>query len=51
MISHENKEVEPVQSVQINIYQSNIYRKDFSWPYFDDELNVQGKQQVKDQQS
>ena len=40
------KEVEPVEPVLKNIYQSNTYRKDF-----DDEPRVQEKQQVKDQQS
>ena len=49
--SPENEEVEPVQSVQMNIYQSNNYRKDLSWFHFDDELRVQEKKQVKDQQS
>ena len=47
----ENKEVEPVEPVQMNIYQSNACRKDLSWLYFDDEPRVQEKQQVKDQQS
>ena len=41
----------PVQPVQMNIYQSNTYRKDLSWLHFDDEARVQEKQQVKDQQS
>ena len=27
----ENKEVEPVEPVQINKYQCNIYKKDLSW--------------------
>ena len=44
-------EVEPVEPVQMNIYQSNTYRKDLSWLHFDDEPRVQEKQQVKDQQS
>ena len=35
----------------MNIYQSNTYRKDLSWLYFDDEPRVQERQQVKDQQS
>ena len=43
--------MEPVEPVLKNIYQSNIYRKDLSWPHFDDEPRVQEKQQVKDQQS
>ena len=34
-----------------NTYQSNTYRKDLSWPHFNDEPMVQEKQQVKDQQS
>ena len=45
------KEVEPVEPVLKNIYQSNTYRKDLSWPHFNDEPRVQEKQQVKDQQS
>ena len=48
--SIENKEVEPVQSVHMNIYQSNNYRKDLSWLHFDDEPRVQERQQVKNQQ-
>ena len=43
-----SRQVEPVL---MNIYQSNTYRKDLSWPHFDDEPRVQEKQQVKDQQS
>ena len=34
---HENEKVEPFQPIQMNIYQSNIYRKDLSWLHFDDE--------------
>ena len=49
--SHKNKEVEPVEPVQINIYKSNTYRKDLSWLYIDNEPRVQERQQVKDQQS
>ena len=45
------KEVEPVQSVLNNMYQSNTYRKDLSWPHFNDAPRAQEKQQVKDQQS
>ena len=44
-------EVEPVELVQINIYQSNTYRKELSWLHFDDEPRVQERKQVKDQQS
>ena len=43
--------MEPVEPVLNNIYQSNTYRKDLSWPHFDDEPSDQEKQQVKDQQS
>ena len=38
------KEVEPVEPVLKNIYQSNTYRKDLSWPHFDDKPRVQEKQ-------
>ena len=41
------EEVEPVQVIQMNNYQSDSYRKDFSWLNFDDE--VQETQRVKDQ--
>ena len=43
-------EVESVEPVLKNIYHSNTYRKDLSWPHLDDEPRVQEKQQVKDQQ-
>ena len=43
--------IHSVKQVQINIYQSNTYRKDLSWLYFDDEPRVPERQQVKDQQS
>ena len=39
--SHENKEAEPVEPVQMNIYQHNIYRKDLTRLYFDHEPRVQ----------
>ena len=42
--------MELVESVLKNIYQSNSYRKDLSWPHFNDLPRVQGKQQVKDHQ-
>ena len=48
---HENEEVRPVQPVQMNIYQSNTYRKGLSRLYFNIESRVQERQQVKDQQS
>ena len=47
LTSFDNEEVEPVKSVQMNIKQSNTYRKDFSWPDLDDKRRVQKKQQVK----
>ena len=40
--------MEPVEQVQMNIYQSNTYRKDLHLDY---EPWVQERQQVKDQQS
>ena len=43
--------MELVEPVQINIHQSDNYRKDFSWLHFDNEPRVQERQQVKDQQS
>ena len=49
--SLENKEVEPVEQVQMNIYQSNTYRKDLSVLHFDDEPGAQERQKLKDQQS
>ena len=42
--SHENKEAELVQSVQMNIYQSNTNTKDLSWIHFNDEPRVQERQ-------
>ena len=35
--SLEKKEVEPVEPLLKNIYQSNTYKKDLSWPHFDDD--------------
>ena len=37
--------------VQMNIYQSNNYRKDLSWLHVGGEPEVQEKEQVMDQQS
>ena len=34
-------EVETVQSVQLNIYQNNIFRKDLGWLHFDNEARCQ----------
>ena len=42
--------MEPDEPVPKNICQSNTYRKDLSWPHFDDEPMIQEKEQVKDQQ-
>ena len=39
--------MEPVESVQMN---SNTYRKDLNWLYFEDKARVQESQQVKKQQ-
>ena len=43
--------MEPVEPIQINIYQSNTYRKNLIWLHYDDESRVQERQQLKDQQS
>ena len=43
--------MEPVQLVQMNISQSNTYKKYLAWRYFDEEPRVQEKQEVKDEQS
>ena len=43
--------MEPVELVQMNIYQSNTYRKDLSQLHFNNEPRVQERQQLKDQQS
>ena len=37
--SLKNKEVEPVELVQMNIYQKNTYREDLSWLDFGNELH------------
>ena len=50
-MSLEKKEVEPVDPVLKDIYQSNTYRKDLRWPHFNNEPRFQDKKQVKDQQS
>ena len=41
--------MEPFEQVLKSIYKSNTYRKDLSWPHFDNEPKVQENQQVKDQ--
>ena len=43
MLSLDKKEVEPVEPLQMNIYQSNTYRKYLSWLHFDYEPTVQEK--------
>ena len=45
--THEYKEEEPVQLVQMKNHRSNTCRKDLSWLHFDDKE----RKQVKDQQS
>ena len=50
-MSLENKELEPVQPVQMNIYQGNNYRKDLSRLHFNNDSRVQERLQGKDQQS
>ena len=46
-----NKEVEPVEPIRMNIHKSNTYREELSWLHFDEELRVQERLQVKNQQS
>ena len=46
----DNKEVEPVEPLQRNIYQINIYRKSLSWLHFEDEPRGQERHQVKEKQ-
>ena len=43
--------MEPVDPVQMNIYQSNTYGKDLSQQNFDDEPRIQEKQRVRDHYS
>ena len=38
--SLEKKEVEPIELVLKNIYQTNTYRKDLRWPHFNNEPRV-----------
>ena len=45
------KEVKPVKPIYMNIYQSNIYRKNLSWMHFVNEPSAQDREHVKDQQS
>ena len=46
-----NKEVELIEPVQMNIYQSSNSRRDLSRLYFGDEPWVQERQQMKDKQA
>ena len=47
-----NKDMEPVEPAQMNIYQSNTYnRKDLSWQHFDDESWVQERQQPQEKET
>ena len=43
--------MEPVELVQMSIYQSINYRKDLSWLHFDAEPRFQERQQKRDQQT
>ena len=36
--------MEPVEPVLKNIYQTNTYRKDLSWPQFDDEPRLHSRE-------
>ena len=40
-IRFEKKEMEPIEPVQMNIYESNVYRKDLSWLHLDNDPRVQ----------
>ena len=48
---HKNDEVGSGQPVQINIYQSNNYRKGLYWLNFNNKPWVEERHQLKDQQS
>ena len=39
--------MEPVEPAQMNIYQSDTYRKDLNWIHFDNEPRVQERQREK----
>ena len=41
-----DEEVKPIQSVKMNINQSNTYKRDLDWVQFADETKVQEKHQV-----
>ena len=46
----DNKEVEPVEPAQGNIYKSDTFRKDCSWLHFHNDLRVQERPQAKEKQ-
>ena len=50
MTSLENKDMTPVEQVQMNVNKSNTYRKDLTWLHLDNDPRVQEEQQVKEQQ-
>ena len=50
MTSLENKDMKPVEQVQMNVNKSNTYRKDLTWLHLDNDPRVQEGQQVKEQQ-
>ena len=50
MTSLENKDMTPVEQVQMNVNKSNTYRKDLTWLHLDNDPRVQEGQQVKEQQ-
>ena len=49
--SLDNKKVEPVQPVQVNIYESHTFRKDLPWLHFDVWSRAEEKHQLYNQQS
>lgn len=49
--SHENKEEESIQPIQMNLCQSNTYKLKLEWPHFDHGLRVEGEQQMQEQQA
>ena len=48
-VCHENEETEPVHPAQMNIHQSNTYRKDLSWLHVSSEPRVHERLQAEDQ--
>ena len=39
-ISHKNDKEEPIQSVQMNMFQSNVYKADLEFTHFDHKQSV-----------